>query len=138
MRVFFDTSALAKRYVQENGSEQINKIFKNSSHEFFVSILTLPEIFSAMSRLRRESRLTKKQYQEIKDALLREFDDFHVCDLTSEVVRQAVELLEKYTLRTLDAMHLACAVMIKADLFVSSDTQQIKAAKNLSLAVMET
>ena len=44
-------------------------------------------------------------------------------------------LLEKNSLRTLDAIHLASALILKPDLFVSADKRQITAAKKSSLKV---
>jgi predicted nucleic acid-binding protein len=38
-------------------------------------------------------------------------------------------LIQSYQLKTLDAIQLSCAIEWKCDIFVSSDKQQIKAAK---------
>ena len=45
------------------------------------------------------------------------------------MIKKAVILLEKNVLRTLDAIHIACAYEWDADMFLTSDKRQIKAAK---------
>ena len=50
MRVYLDTSALAKRYVQEPGSEELEDLFSRGVTEAVVSTLTLPEFGAALER----------------------------------------------------------------------------------------
>jgi len=59
-----------------------------------------------------------------------------VCNITIPVVLRAVDLLEKHPLRTLDALHVACALEWRADLFVSSDRRQISAAAESGLRIL--
>lgn len=132
MNTFWDTSALAKRYVHEKGSEDVNKLF-GSSQKIVVSMLCMPEVFSALNRLRREKLIDLTQYTHLKQTVLQEFRDFQVCELTPEIIGRAVTLLEKYSLRTLDALHLASALQAKPVVFVSSDTEQLSVARDLRL-----
>jgi predicted nucleic acid-binding protein len=136
MRIFFDTSALAKRYVRENGSDAVNELFAHSKG-ICVSIICLPEMFSALNRLRRERAIDHDQYNEIKSTILAEFRNFQICELAPGTVAQAVSLLEQYPLRALDALQLACALHLKNIMFVSSDQQQMKVARSLRLKVKE-
>lgn len=62
MRLFFDSSALAKRYVEEAGSPRIGELLAGAGH-LGVSILALPEVVSALCRRRRESRLDRAHYE---------------------------------------------------------------------------
>jgi len=50
MRVFFDTSALTKRYVEELGSEQVRALCAEAD-ALGVSILVVPELISTLCRL---------------------------------------------------------------------------------------
>jgi predicted nucleic acid-binding protein len=54
----------------------------------------------------------------------------------SDVIKKSIELLEKDTLRTMDALHIGCALEWEAELFVSSDKRQILAAKKAGLKVV--
>ncbi len=51
MRYFFDTSALVKRYVQETGSDLVDKAFEEAN-QIIVSAITRIETLSAFRRLR--------------------------------------------------------------------------------------
>jgi predicted nucleic acid-binding protein len=136
MRVFFDSSGLAKRYIRERGSDKVEEILSGAS-EVAVSITAPPEIISALCRLRREDAISASQYGQAKKSLFTDIEDMSVCDVTVPVVGKAVSLLERHSLRTLDALHLACAAVWQADLFVSADRRQISAARNSGLRVLQ-
>ena len=136
MKIFFDSSALAKRYLEEKGSEQVESLCGQASH-VLVSIICLPEILSALNRKKREGIILPSQYTLIKQTLLKEFEDFLSCLITPQVLSKAIDLMEKYPLRTLDALHLACALEIKTDMFVTSDQKQLSAARKLKLKVLD-
>jgi predicted nucleic acid-binding protein len=53
------------------------------------------------------------------------------------VIGQTIHVLETNTLRTLDALHIGCALEWKAEVFVSSDLRQISAAKKIGLKVVK-
>ncbi|MGQ9646724.1 MAG: type II toxin-antitoxin system VapC family toxin [Thermodesulfobacteriota bacterium] len=136
MKVFFDSSAFAKRYIEEPGSDTVENLCAQATM-LGVSSVCLPEMISGLCRLRRDSFLTKNQYDDVKESLLRDFEDISVCNITPSVIRQAIHILETNTLRTLDALHIACALEWKAELFVSSDLKQISAAKRTGLKVVK-
>lgn len=136
MRIFFDSSAFAKRYIEEPGSEKVENLCVQAS-VLGVSSICLPEIISGLCRLSRDPILTKNQYEVTKEALLRDFEDITVCNITPAVIGQTIHILETNTLRTLDAMHIGCALEWKAEVFVSSDVRQISAAKKTGLKVVK-
>jgi predicted nucleic acid-binding protein len=136
MRIFFDASAFAKRYIEEPGSEKVESLCAQAT-ELGVSLICLPEIVSGLCRLRRDSILTKDQYEVTKEALLKDFEDLTVYNITAAVIGQAIHILETNTLRTLDALHIACALEWKTEVFVSSDLRQISAAKKTGLKVVK-
>ncbi len=136
MRIFFDSSAFAKRYIEEPGSEKVENLCAQATM-LGVSSICLPEIISGLCRLRRDSILTKNQYEATKEALLRDFEDIEVCNITPTVIGQTIQILEINTLRTLDALHIGCASEWKADVFVSSDLRQVEAAKKTGLKTVK-
>lgn len=131
---FFDSSALAKRFIEESGSEEIEKICFNSA-SIAVSSICFPEIISALNRRLRESSISKKDYLLIKERLIEEFENIEIVNVVPEVIAKTILLLEKNSSRTLDAIHIASALMWKPDLFVSSDKRQTAAAKKAGLKV---
>ena len=131
---FFDSSALAKRFIEESGSDEIEKICFDSE-SIAVSSICFPEIISALNRRLRESSISKKDYLLIKERLIEEIEHIEIINVVPEVIAKSITLLEKNSLRTLDATHVASALMWKPDLFVSADKRQILAAKKIGLKV---
>lgn len=134
MRVFFDTSAWVKRYVSERGTDAVLK-WCDRATEIGLSGIALPEAISAFCRLRREARITDTQYRQLKSLLLADIEDAAICDLTPEVLGLAVSSLENNVLRGTDAIHIGSAVALQADVFVSADERQRKAAALAGLRV---
>ncbi len=134
MRVFFDSSAFAKRYVQEAGTEIVLS-WCDRATEIGLSGIALPEIVSAFCRLQREGKITQIQYQQLKLSLLSDVEDLAVCDLTPGVIQQAILSLETNVLRGVDAVHIGCAVAFQAEIFVSADKHQCEAAARAGLKV---
>jgi uncharacterized protein len=136
VRVFFDTSAFVKRYVDESGTDRVVEICRQAD-ELILSVICLPEVISTLNRLVREGKLSPKDYRRTRDLILKELEDAEICHLTPEVIARTLKCLESNPLRALDALHLGCALIVEPDLFVSSDQRQIEAAKKAGLNVME-
>ena len=135
MRIFIDTSALAKHFFQEEGTREVQDILSQAAM-VYASILSLPEIFSTLARKKREKKVATRQYIEIKKAIVKDFRDFNISELSPRIISKSIFLLEKYSIRTLDAIHLASALEIDPDIFVSSDHQQLKVAKVMKLKTL--
>jgi len=136
VNVFLDSSALTKRYVREPGSDHLREILSSAS-SLGVSVICLPEVVSALCRLRRERKVLPPQYLDAKRALLADFEDASVVHVTDEVLARAVELLERWTLRSSDALQVASAAEWAAELFVSADARQCVAARGYGLHVVQ-
>ena len=128
MRAFFDTSAYAKRFIFEAGSEEVEKICMNSD-ELGLSLIYFPEIISALNRRKREKNITEREYHGIKFRIDAESQDISLVDLNYDVLQETMYLLENFSLRALDSIHIASAVIWKADIFVSADKRQLDAAR---------
>lgn len=134
MRVYFDSSAFAKRYIDEAGTAEV-LAWCERADELALSVIAVPELISAFCRLRRERRLTRDQYERLKSDLLADLSDALVCDTTPQVVQRAVSALESHVLRGMDAIHVGAALVCEAEMFISADAQQCAAARAGSLAV---
>lgn len=136
MNVFLDSSALAKRYVEESGSDRVQDILSSAS-SLTISVLCISEIISALCRRRRERKLSQQQYLAAKEALLADIEDMSVINLTDRVITRAVDILEKWPLRSSDSLQIASAAEWSAQLFVSADDRQCAAARQYGLQVEE-
>lgn len=132
MRLLVDSSTLAKRYIQEAGSEKLERLLQRASELAFCIIL-VPEIVSGLNRRVREQTLAPADYRKLKRQPLEDVRDATLIQVTPAVVSSSVKLLESNELRALDALHVACALEWKADLFATSDRRQLVAARNAGL-----
>lgn len=134
MKIFFDTSCYVKRFIEEVGSKETDKIIE-TANEVGLSIICYPEIISALSSKLRARLISEAVYNELKQDILIDLNDADIINLTVKVLQNTTDLLEKNVLRTLDAIHIASALEWGAELFVSSDYRQVDAAKHADLEV---
>jgi len=132
MRTFFDSSAYAKRYVEEPGSQAVDTLCMAAT-ELALSIVCLPEIISALNRRVRDRALSPQHYEEAKEHLSADVRDVVIVNLTPSVLSTCTGILEASPVRAMDALHVACAVQWGAELFVSADKRQISAARRAGL-----
>jgi predicted nucleic acid-binding protein len=137
---FIDTSALAKRYLSETGSNWVRSwINPEANNEIIISALATVEIHSLLMRREREGSITSLE----RTSMLNDFqehvqDEYLIIDLDDEVLDRARNLLSRHSLRTLDALQLACALEVSHLLqiiptFLSADTRLRTAAAAESL-----
>ena len=137
MKAYLDSSAFAKRFVEEQGSDAVEVVCAQAS-ELGLSVLCVPEVVSALNRRLRERLLTPSQYREAKERLLDDVRDADIIQLTPSVIGSAIQVLEAGPVRAMDALHIACALEWGADVFVSADTRQMAAARRAGFKVKQT
>ncbi|MEW6428891.1 MAG: type II toxin-antitoxin system VapC family toxin [Thermodesulfobacteriota bacterium] len=136
MRIFFDSSAFVKRYVREQGTDEVLALCDQAT-ELCLSGIALVEIISAFCRLQREARLSSSQYRQLKALLMADITDAAISDLTPEVLRHSIISLEGNVLRGMDALHIGSALAMEAELFVTADARQHTAALQAGLRVSQ-
>lgn len=136
MKVFLDTSAFAKRYVAESGSNKVMALYQQAD-SLVVCVICLPELISTLSRLLREKKLSKADYRKLKADAMTDLADIDICQLTQTVLASAVALLENNPIRAMDALHVACALAVEPDIFVSADHRQLAAARKAGLKIVD-
>ena len=132
MKLFLDSSAFAKRFVEEAGSQEVEHLC-SLADELCLSVICVPEIISALNRRVREKSLTQMDYSKAKQRLSQDVHDADIINLTPDLIHASIEVLETSPVRTMDALHIACALACEADLFASADHRQIIAAKAAGL-----
>jgi len=134
LRIYFDSSTLLKRYIEESGSDQVRRKWEEAS-EVIVSALCAPEVVSAFVRLKREKKLNEETYRILKNHFILDMGQASVEAVDEETLRESVQCLEKTGIKASDAIHLATALRTDCELFLSADVQQQKAARALGLKV---
>src|SRR5258708_897754 len=146
---YLDTSALAKRYVREVGSEWVDDICLRQS--IVTSALTEVEIASTLARRGREGVLSTFQSDNLFRQYQTDEQGYAVVGLSPLVLLDAVELLmarlPNTHWRALDALHLASARTAFAEAaqhgqasanFFTFDRQLALAARSLGLSVPDS
>jgi uncharacterized protein len=101
----------------------------SSSSFLTISVLYISEIISALCGGRRERKLSQQQGLAAKEAPFTDIEDMSVVNLTDPVITRAVDILEKWPLRSSDSLHMASAAEWSARLFISADERQRAAAR---------
>jgi predicted nucleic acid-binding protein len=132
VKTFFDSSAFAKRYIEEAGSQAVDGLCTTAT-ELALSVVCIPEILSALNRRVRERNLSARQYEVAKESLFDDIRDAVIVNLTPSVVSTCTTILEASPVRAMDALHVACAIQWGAELFVTADKRQVSAARRAGL-----
>lgn len=128
MKVFIDTSSLIKNYIEENGTEEVSEIFQKSSH-ILLSPITKIEFVSALQRLVNTNFLAKDSFDLAMNEFLSDSNDFEYQTFDKKTEMLSIDLLQKYRIRTLDAIQLASSLALDIDLFVTSDKRLFEATE---------
>jgi uncharacterized protein len=119
---YFDTSALLKLVIAEDGADQAELLWQ-SVGEVVVSRLAWPEAVAALAAAQRGRRLTDEDHRTAIGALRLCFDRCTTISVADRLVDHAADLAADLHLRAADAIHLATALAVmEADsLFVTWD-----------------
>jgi uncharacterized protein len=110
-------------------------------NNIFISKITGAEVVAAFSRRRRMKDLTEEDYDEILADFLLDFERLFVkSEVTDPVVFRAIELAKNRALRGYDAVQLATALILSAEIndgmiFICADGDLNSAAKTEGLIV---
>jgi uncharacterized protein len=138
-RAYLDTSALAKWYLNEPGSEIFVRYIQGLDVAA-ISSLTQTEMRSLLARRRRMGELTHELEAVVYAAFLDDITQGSLQLYSVEDARfaEAVNLISRYPehpLRTLDALHLAVARHWEVDALATADAAMAEAAISMGFAV---
>ena len=124
MILFFDTSALLKRYLSETGTEKVEFLFDSASL-IIVSSTAQLECASAFQRLLKTKYIDREKYVKLKEDIAIDFSFFHIVEFDTNVREECIKVIDKYPLKSLDTIQLASALQVinEIDSFVVSDKQ---------------
>lgn len=133
---YFDTSVLVKRYIKEEGSTVARRLLQR--YRLLSSAITPVEVLSALSRRRTAGELTPRDFLAIRSRLHKDRRYWELVEVGAIVLSQAEDLVQKTSLRTLDAVHVASTLSFQAASgltipFVTADIKQRNAAETLAL-----
>ena len=132
MAVFVDTSALVKRYVNEPDRSLVVDAMA-ADDTWIACALARTEAMLALHQLAPGPHSQARLWHAFRD----DWDAFAVVPVDDRCLARAVELGAEFSLRVVDAIHLAAADRLPRPLkYLTFDRQQIPAAAALGLEVV--
>ncbi len=116
MNIFLDTSSLVKLYHKEKGTEELMKFVSENVENIYLSEIAKIEFNSAIWKKVRTKEFTEEGAKQIISFFEKDFEKYKWIFLNTEIVNLSKELIKKHgnnSLRTLDAIQLACAISVK-------------------------
>jgi predicted nucleic acid-binding protein len=141
--VYFDTSALVKRYApSEANANVVRELCESGRHTLFVSSLTGPEVASALRRKEREGHLSAADVRQAWQIFqMHASQDYTLLAVSTLLIHSAEQLILHHPLRAFDAIHLVTAAAVQALSpettlrFITADKAQARAGEALGLQV---
>jgi uncharacterized protein len=138
--VYVDTSALAKWYLNEPGSDHFADWIV-AQRETWISTLTTVEMRCLLGRRRRAGEITLETERRAFSTFEEDIANGHLFlhPVGDDALRSALVLLGRLTdlpLRTLDALHLALARQLAAPRLATADATMADAAAALGMEVI--
>lgn len=139
--IYLDTSALIKLYIREEGSERVQERVSSQSIPLPVWEIQEMELINA---LRLQVFWENLSEREVEDQLQlfrerKKRGHYFYPEIDRSSLLTDFDRLSKETgqlgCRTLDILHVACAVQLKVNEFVSFDQRQVALAKVAGLNV---
>lgn len=131
MRLYFDSSALIKRVIAERESEKLVE-FLDSHYQQGDLLVSSSLAWVEVSRVVLARARSSATAGQLIDGAMSGIDER---TMSAEVVSVA-RRIEPLVLRSLDALHLATAVLVDADLVVTYDERLADACRRNALAVV--
>ncbi len=129
---YIDTSTYLKVFVKESGSAKARELIKK--HRMLTSALVSVECFSALSRKKQAGELKSKEFDSLIKKIRESFDHIEIIRLTDEVLEKAGQVVVSSPVRSLDALHIASALIFQDAMqislpFITSDHRQLETAQ---------
>jgi predicted nucleic acid-binding protein len=112
--LFFDSSALVKRYLTEAGSAWVASLLDPSlGHMIVVATITQVECAAALASRHRAGAITQSERDDLVDLLALHFDTYYQQVAIEEpILSRAVGLTQNLRLGGYDAVQLASALVV--------------------------
>jgi uncharacterized protein len=144
---FLDASALAKRYIIEKGTDQVNHLFDVVSRKRMItSPITLGEVISIIVRRKNSNQISEKYYHQAMNVFLHEIaenSDIIFQSISDNLIRTSLPFIEQYSLNATDAiilhssLNMANIVHARGEdlVLATTDSRLSNAAKSEGLVI---
>jgi len=140
MILYLDASALVKRYIAENSSEQVNG-WIDAADMVVTCIITRVEVAAATACAQRMKIISSDEAAAALRLFRSEWESFQRLPINENTVMRGDFLACEYNLRGFDATHLACALIWQETLslpvtLATFDGQLVQAAKEVKMEIL--
>jgi predicted nucleic acid-binding protein len=131
--IYFDTSALVKRFVEEPGSDVVRR-FVLGEAPVATAKITYAEVYSGFTRKWKEGHLSSSDYDMVCRDFEADWDSYVRVELSDEILLTSRDVIRRHGLRGFDAIHLASAIHLMTALeeridFAAADRRLLEAAE---------
>ncbi|ASJ07180.1 type II toxin-antitoxin system VapC family toxin [Thermococcus pacificus] len=128
--VYLDTSAILKRYLDEEGSDVVKELFRDAYRgevRLAFSFWNIGEVIGVLDKRLRREQLSKDEFDFLKKGFLAEVKRFtrlgvlEVVPVHSLILADAWKLIEKYHMYQADALQIVSAKYVEAGSFYTAD-----------------
>ena len=137
---YFDTSVIVKLYVAEGATPEAKVLVRKYS--LLSSVLLPLEVTSALARRKAAGEVTPGDFSTALGHFQEDQQFFEWVELARGVRQRVEALLQVHAIRTLDAIHIASALLFKERVeiatlpFITGDKRQFLAAQTLGLETL--
>jgi len=143
--MYWDTSALLKIYVPESDSEYFLELIGNAARPVFTSAIAGVEVCCALNRKQQAGDIRRTDAAHAMDRFARDCAEGRINQLAcgGEMTIRAREIVElartrrrPVMIRSLDAIHVASALSIRAAGIVTTDLRMREVARMANLKIL--
>lgn len=147
--IYFDASALVKRYSSENGTELVNELFRQrSAVQMTCATIGVLEIVSVLVRKQNDGRLPLHLFNQAMIELNKEIiddDTFVIAPIDDGLILSSLELIAKHNINATDAIILRSCLDLQKNLqsaghrliLCSCDKRLVRAGKGENIIVID-
>ena len=129
MITYVDTSVLIKLLIDEVGTTEAGRIW-DEPDVLVAARVGHVEARAALAAARRQARISADVFRDAVEGLEVLWSQLSVVEIDEDLMRLAGDLATEHSLRGYDAVHLAAAHLVGADVFSSADRRLCAAASS--------
>lgn len=143
MIVYLDSSALAKRYVEEKGSELLDKLYSMAEAgdiQIAFSIWNLGEVLGVLDRYRMRNIISETEFQAsyqnviLESVKILKLGSLIIQPITSTILVESWVIVLNHHLYQADALQITNAKALGSDIFLTADINLLEVARSSELA----
>jgi predicted nucleic acid-binding protein len=140
--IYLDTSALVKRYVEEEGTQEVDMLFDSAyrgSAVLATSVLNIGEAASVLDKKARRGELAgdvktavSLMLREVKT--LTRLGSFVVVPLVGKILRESIAVVLRRHVYVVDALQIATCKYVRCKTLYTADKELAEVAKAENIA----